>query len=123
MDLRNKKIAIVGVSDNTEKFGYKIFSDLIKSNYEVYGINPRGGMVLERKIYKSLSELEIKPDIVITVVPPQITEKVVDECIQLGIKELWMQPGSESQEAIKKATESGLKTTANACIMVKSGIW
>jgi uncharacterized protein len=121
--LNEKEIAVVGVSDKPEKYGYKIFKSLMESGYKVEGINVRGGEVLGKKIYKNLQELKKIPELVITVVPPQVTENVVEECRKLGIKEIWMQPGSESENALKKAKEYGIKTTHNACLMIFNGIW
>ena len=115
-------IAVVGVSDDASKYGHKIFRDLLNAGYPVKGVNPRGGFVLGNSIYKSLSEIEKAPDLVITVVPPAATAKVVEECNQLGIKTIWMQPGSESSEAMEKALTYGIKTVT-ACFMVVKGVW
>lgn len=117
-----KLIAVVGVSDDASKYGHRIFRDLLNSGYSVKGVNPKGGFVLGNGIYKSLSEIEQRPDLVITVVPPAVTEKVVEECNALGIKAVWMQPGSDSDEAVKKAADYGIKTT-QACFMVIKGVW
>lgn len=115
-------IAVVGVSDDASKYGHKIFRDLLKAGYPVKGVNPKGGFVLGRNIYKSLSELEKKPDLVITVVPPAVTEDTVEECNKLGIKSIWMQPGSESDAAVERADTYGIKTV-RACFMVQKGVW
>jgi len=123
MGYKDKKIAVVGVSNREEKYGFRIFKDLISAGYQVYGINPRNGEVLGRKIYKTLSDIEDLPDVVITVVPHQITEKIVDECHNLGIKEIWMQPGSESDLTIAKAKDLGIVVIHNSCFMVHKGIW
>ena len=123
MDLKDKRIAVIGVSERAEKFGFKIFKDLLEAGFSVCGVNPRGGEVLGKRIYKSLKEIEFIPDLVITVVSPEITEKIVEECNLLGIKEIWMQPGSESENAIKKALSYGISLTHNACLMKQAGIW
>ena len=123
MDLKDKKIAVVGVSERVEKYGFKIFKDLLKAGFIVYGVNPRGGEVLGKKIYKTLQEIEIIPDLVITVVSPEVTMRIVEECHVLGIKEIWMQPGSESENAVKKALSYGISLTHNACLMKQAGIW
>lgn len=115
-------IAVVGVSDDASKFGHRIFRDMIKAGYPVEGINPKGGFVLGRHIHKSLSEMEKKPELVITVVHPVVTERIVEECNRLGIKSVWMQPGSESDAALEKAREYGIKATT-ACFMVVKGVW
>jgi len=122
-NLKQKNIAIVGVSHRAEKYGYKIFRDMLSAGYNVKGISVRGGEVLGHTLFKSLKELGIVPDMVITIVPSQVTENIVDECRELGIKEIWMQPGSESAVAIQKAKNHGITVTANACIMIEKGMW
>lgn len=117
-ELRKKVIAVIGVSKNENKYGFKVFRDLINKNFKVYGVNPNADFVLNRKIYKKISEIPEKVDMVITVVPPKVTEKIVDECKSLSIKEIWMQPGSESEEAVKKAMDYGMNVTYNTCIML-----
>jgi len=113
-----KTVAIVGVSKDEKKFGYKVFKDMIKKGQKVYGINPKVDAILGRKIYSKIQDIPEKPDLVITVVPPEVTEKIVDDCISIGIKEIWMQPGSESEKAIKKAQDNGISVIYNACIML-----
>ncbi len=123
MKINEKKIAIVGVSSNTRKYGYRIFHDMLSKGFQVYGINPRIGEVAGAKLYKSMGELPAVPDLVITVVQPDVTERIVEECIELGVKEIWMQPGSESEQAVAKARDAGMNVVAHACFMVHQGIW
>lgn len=118
----HKCIAVVGVSDEEHKYGYRIFRDMLEAGYPVEAVNPKGGRILGRKRYKNLSEMPAKPDLVITVVPPEITEKVVGECAALGIGTVWMQPGSDSPAAKAAAAERGIKVIS-ACFMVREGIW
>lgn len=122
-NLKNKLIAVVGVSTDSNKYGYKVFKDLFENDYSVSGVNINGGVALGQTLYKTLSELAKVPDIVITVVPPAATEQIVEECHKLGIKEIWMQPGSESQAAIDKAKSYGMKVTSRACFMHSQKIW
>jgi len=122
-DIRQETIAVVGVSERQEKYGFKIFRDMLEAGYDVKGVSLRGGEILGRRIYKSLKEIEPIPSMVITVVLPLVTERIVEECHQLGIGQIWMQPGSESEIAVRKAAEYGIKVTSNACIMIKRGIW
>ena len=118
---KNEKIiAVVGVSGDEEKFGFKVFKDLLRKGQNVYGVNPNTKVVLTQKIYSDLKSLPEMPDLVITVVSPKVTEKIIDECISLGIKEIWMQPGSESEKAIKKAESNGISVIHDACIMIET---
>jgi predicted CoA-binding protein len=123
MDMKDRQIAVVGVSADHEKYGYRIFRSLRDSGFKVEAINPKLKELEGEKVYPSLEQLPRKPDLVITVVPPRVTEKVVDQAADLGVKELWMQPGSESDEAVRKARERGMNVTFNACFMVRHGMW
>jgi len=122
-NIKERKIAVMGVSQKKEKYGFRIFKDLVDAGFDVEGVNPADGEIAGRKIYRNLKELEETPDLVITVVPPQVTERIVEECKQMGIKEIWMQPGSESETAVKKARDYGISVVYNACFMVKQRIW
>ena len=64
---------------------------------------------------KSMPE---RPDVVITVVPPKVTEKVVETCRELGIRRVWMQPGSESLDAIKSCKRNRIECMHDACFVV-----
>ena len=122
-NIKEKRIAVVGVSHKEDKISFRIFRDLISAGFIVEGINPSNGSIAGREISRSLKELSSVPDLVITVVPPQVTERIVEECRELGVKEIWMQPGSESEAAIKKAKEYRISVVYNACFMVRNGIW
>lgn len=123
MTFTNKRIAVIGVSHSSDKYGHKVFRDMVQAGWEVYGVNPKGGEVAGQTLYQSLSAVPQPVDIVVTVVPPAITLQVVEQCHQLGVTSIWMQPGSESPEAVKRAKELGMQVTSNACIMVRSGLW
>lgn len=116
---RESIYAIVGVSQDESKYGYKVYKDLLEAGYEVYPVNPKGGKLFGNTVYKNLRDIFEKIDIVITVVPPVITEKIVVEMSELGVKKLWMQPGSESERVIELCNKLNIECQSQACIMVK----
>jgi predicted CoA-binding protein len=81
-------------------------------------VNKNGGFSDSVKLYNSISMIDDKIDGVITVVPPSETEIVVQEANSLGIKNIWMQQGSESRNAIKFCEENGISAVHNECIMM-----
>jgi len=118
--MSNKKeiFAVIGVSENPEKYGNKVFFSLKESGKKVYPINPKYDFIESERCYKKISDLPEKPTTVITVIKPEVTRKIVKECLEEGIKKVWLQPGSESEEAINFCKENGIKVITNACIMV-----
>jgi len=115
---RKNVFAVVGASRNPEKYGHKVFRDLLEAGYEVYPVNPRADEVLGRKCYPDLRSLPKRPDVVVFVVPPRITEALAQQCVELGVRFVWMQPGAESEEAIRALEEAGITVFHNICIMI-----
>lgn len=117
--LRNKNIfAIVGVSRDPKKYGHRVYKDLKKAGYNLYPINPNADEILGDKCYHSLKDLPETPDVVITFVPPGITEKIVKESKKLKIKRVWMQPGSESEKSINFCKMNNIEVVYNVCFVV-----
>lgn len=111
--------AVVGVSRDPEKYGCQVYRALRNSGYCVYCVNPNTDEVLGDKCYPSLEALPVKPHVVDFVVPPKITEHVVKTCKKLGITKVWMQPGSDSETAIKFCEENGIDVVHGVCVMVE----
>ena len=113
-------VAVVGATDNPAKYGYVIYRDLKRKGYRVFPVNPNRRTVDGDQAYPSLEELPEKPTIVNIVVPPSATLEVLRACLELGLKNIWLQPGAESPEALAFVQEHGFNYLANACIMVES---
>ncbi|MFC1454716.1 CoA-binding protein [Candidatus Undinarchaeota archaeon] len=114
--------AVVGVSTDSEKYGHKIFKFLLEHGYEVYPVNPNAEEVLGHKVYPDLKSLPKKPNVVDVVVPPHLTEKIVSAAKDLGIKMVWLQPGSESQKAIEFCVENEIQIIHGHCVMAEINI-
>jgi len=125
MELINKFLektnifAVVGASRDPEKYGHQVYKDLKTAGYKVYPVNPNAKEILGDKCYPDLKNLPTKPDVVNIVVPPKVTEKTVKTCKILGITKVWMQPGSESENAIKFCHENDIDVTYGTCVMVE----
>lgn len=115
--IRYKTFAVVGVSQNKEKYGYEVFEILLSAGYKVYPINPKYEVVDDHRCYPSLKDLPEKPEVVVTLVPPLVTERVVETCAQMDIPVVWMPPGSCSDMAVKMCRESGVECVHDVCLV------
>jgi len=115
--LSQKTIAVVGSFRNESKFAYKILMHLKNKGYEVYPVNPNLKEVEGIRCYPSIIDLPLVVDLVDIVTPPKVTEEIVKQCLQKGIKRVWIQPGAESELAIKFCKDNNIKVVYNACIM------
>ena len=118
--MAQKKFAVVGATDNTNKYGYRIFKDLINRGYEVYPVNPRLRVIEGIKCYPGLADIPVKVGVVDFVVPPSVTEVILQDCKRLGLNRIWLQPGSESEAAIAFCDENNLQVVYNLCVMIDS---
>ena len=118
---KNVRIALVGASNNRQKFGNRIYCDLRSKGYHVIPVNPKDRQIEGDRAYASIGIMEELPDIVNFVVPPPVAMKVAQEAVELGIEHLWFQPGSESDELETwlKGTNR-IKYLINSCIMVET---
>ena len=116
---RKNIIAVVGVSSDPQKYGHKVFFDLLQAGYNVYAVHMDGGTIDSHTRYPDLKSLPEKPDVVDVVVPPNVTERIVEECRELSIDKVWMQPGSESQKAIDYCNRNNIKVLHDVCIMIE----
>ena len=116
--LAQKIFAVVGASSNEQKYGNIIFKNLVSRGYKVYPVNPRLDMLDGVKAYPSVSAIPEKVDVVDVVVPPKMTEELVKECKKLGITRVWIQPGAESDAAVKYCKENGIGVIYGACVMM-----
>jgi len=121
---KNYTYALVGASNDKSKYGYKILKNLLDANFNVIPINLKEKEILGRKVFKSLRHVLDnyvldKIDVVIFVVPPNITLDVLKEVKKAGITKVWMQPGSESKECVQFCLDNGIDCIHDMCIMVE----
>ncbi len=113
-------VAIVGATDNTRKYGNRIYLDLKEKGFRVYPVNPSRETVDGDPAYSTLSDLPETPDIINFVVPPTRTLRVLEQAKDLGFKTVWIQPGAENEAVIGYLDEHDFSYLANACIMVRA---
>jgi len=119
---KENKIGFFGATVQKDKWGYKKYKKIKEAGFKVYPINPKYDNIDGDKCYPNLNSLidflHEKPDFVLTIIPPKVTEKIVEQCKILGIDKIWMQPGSESKKAIKFCEQNGIKVVHGICIVV-----
>ncbi len=120
LDEPDTTVAVVGATDNPSKYGSIIYRDLKRKGFTVFPVNPNRSAVDGDPTYSHLQDLTQRPSIVNIVVPPAATREILDECLELGLMNVWLQPGAESPEALGFLQQHSFNYLANACIMVES---
>ncbi|TWU30338.1 CoA-binding protein [Bythopirellula polymerisocia] len=115
-------VAIIGASADRSKFGNKSVRAHLAQGYEVFPINPKGGEIEGLTTYQSLAEVPAERlDRISLYVPPAVGLKLLPEIAAKGCDELWLNPGSESDELVETARELGLNPIV-ACSIVDLGV-
>lgn len=111
--------AVVGASADRSKYGNKVLRVYQQRGLTVYPVNPKEREIEGLRCYPDLASLPEPVHGVSIITPPAVTEKVVQQAAAAGIGHVWMQPGAESAEALRRADELGLETIAGGpCLLV-----
>ena len=125
--LAQKRIAVVGVSDKRDTGCNLAYRKFKENGYQVYAINPRMSTFEGAQCYPDLKSVPERPDAVFLLTSPKVTERVVQQCVDLGIKHVWMhclmgtKPGlaagmtSVSQEAVELCKANGIAVIPGSC--------
>jgi hypothetical protein len=116
-----KTVAVIGASNDRRKYGNKAVRAYILTGYKVYPVNPKEDTIEGMKAYKSILDIPDDIDRATLYVPPGVGMKIIQEIAEKGVKELYFNPGSESDELIEKAKNLGLKPIL-ACSILAVGI-
>lgn len=116
--LKQKTLAIIGVSRGGKKFGNACYKELKAHGYLLFPINPHAETIQGERCYPNLGALPQPVDAVLLIVPPVETEKVVKDIASSGIKRVWMQRGAASEKAIRFCEENGVSVVHGECILM-----
>ena len=110
--------AVVGASNDSAKYGNRIYLKLREAGYTVYPVNRRQQSIEGDTAYSNLTELPEPPAVVNMVVPPPEAPLVVQNAKAAGAQAIWFQPGAESASAAQWAQDHGMDVI-DACILVQ----
>ena len=107
--MNSKTWAVVGVTKKKERYGYKIWKILKEHDYTVYGVSPNYEDLEGDKLYKKVSDIPDKVDVVDMVVSPKIGIDLLEGIKEAGVRYVFFQPGTHDEKIIKKAEELDLE--------------
>lgn len=116
--LHDKKLAIAGVSHNPKKFGYILFKTAREKGYFVIPVNPKGGTIDGIECIESVSMLDSDIHNLVIATHKRDTAGVIEEAIAKGIRNVWIQNGCETEEAIIIARENNINLVAKECFLM-----
>ncbi|MFV2040197.1 MAG: CoA-binding protein [Acidimicrobiales bacterium] len=118
---RSGSVAVVGASSNPARASNFVITYLLSSSadFDVYLVNPRETEILGQRVYASLQEVPVVPDIVDVFRRPQDLPDVAREAIDIGAGAFWAQLGLHSDAAAELAHSAGLDVVMNRCLKIE----
>ncbi|MDD5406652.1 MAG: CoA-binding protein [Sulfurovaceae bacterium] len=117
---KTKTIAIIGCSPDERKASNMVARYLKNAGFTIIPVYPKEETILGEKVYRSLSEIPCKIDMVDIFRKPEVIASVIDEAIARGdVYCVWTQLGLVNNEAAAKAQESGIKVVQSKCTKIE----
>jgi predicted CoA-binding protein len=113
---QTKTIAVIGLSPNPARPSHGVSAAMQGFGYRIIPVRPTMEEVLGEKAWPDLYALPNKPDMVDVFRAPEHVGPIVDACIELGIKTIWLQDGVVNEAAALKAQQAGITVIMDRCI-------
>jgi len=117
--LGQKRLAFVGVSRQPKDYSRTLFREFGARGYDALPVNPAVGEIEGQRCFASVREIDPVPDGAVLMTSPAVTEQVVGDCIQAGVKRIWMcrtgGKGAVSDQAIKDCEAHGISVIPGEC--------
>lgn len=118
-----KRIAVSGLSRTADSGAGAIYLKLRNQNYQVFPLHPEAQTMHGDTCYPNLSAIPGGVDVVFIMNSPDVSEKIVDEALQLGIRHVWMHNNtlmgsSASEVATEKCLQAGINVISVGCPMM-----
>jgi predicted CoA-binding protein len=111
-----KTIAVVGLSPNPSRPSYGVSRAMQGFGYSIIPVHPAVREVLGARAYSRLADVPPPIDLVNVFRRPEHLDDIVDECLALGLKNLWIQEGIVNQAAAVRAVKGGMTVIMDRCI-------
>jgi len=117
-----RSIAFVGASSQMGKWGHTLFTLTISGGYEgeIYLVNPKGGTIANRPVYKSVTEIPGKVDLAVVTIPASGVIRLLPDFKAKGIKNVVLITSGFGETGVKgKELEKDLvKAAQDAGILI-----
>jgi predicted CoA-binding protein len=120
--LSSPAFGVVGASPRRHKYGNKVLRCYQQNGRRAIPVNPREPEIEGVACVASVRDLPDDVKSISVITPPAVTDLVVQQAIQKGIENVWMQPGAESEASVEACRAAGINVIADgSCVLVVLG--
>jgi hypothetical protein len=116
--LRERTLAVVGVSRQTQSFANSVYRTLKTRGYRVFPVNPFVNRLEGDPCYANVGALPERVGGAIVFLPRSRTEGVVQEIVDAGIKHVWLQQGTETPGSVELCQRRGVNVVSGECMLM-----
>lgn len=113
---RVRTLAVVGLSPNPTRPSYGVSQAMQGFGYTIVPVHPLAREILGARAYPRLGDIPVTIDLVNVFRRAEFIDGVVEECLALGLKNLWIQEGIINEPAAMRAVEGGMMVVMDRCI-------
>lgn len=113
-----RTLAVVGVSRQTQSFANAVYRTLKERGYRVIPVNPFAVRLEGDACYPSVRAVPERVGSALVFLPREQTEAVVQEIVEAGIKNIWLQRGTETTGAVELCRRQGVNVVSGECVMM-----
>lgn len=111
-----KNIAVVGLSPNASRPSYGVSAAMQGFGFRVIPVHPVAKEILGEKVYPDLAAIPEPIDLVNVFRSAEFIDEVIDECLKLGLKKIWIQEGIVNEPAAERGLAGGMTVVMDRCI-------
>ncbi len=119
--MSQSSVAVIGATSDRRKFGNKAVRAYLENEYKVFPVNPREDSIEGLKVYHTVEEIPEPVEIVSMYVAPAVGMKMLEAIADINPQEVWLNPGSESDDLIEAAADLKLRVVV-ACSITALGM-
>jgi predicted CoA-binding protein len=117
--LAQKRIAVVGVGRNPKDFNHKLFLSFRELGYDAVPVNPHAKEMEGAPCFSSVQEIQPPVDAALVMTPPATTDTIAKDCVDAGVKRIWMYratgQGAVSRAAVEFCRKNGMRVVDGRC--------
>ncbi len=117
---QSRTIALFGLSARPKSVSLEIYDLLTKKGFQVFPVNPNSSKIRDVECYPNLQSIPVKPEAAIIVTRPEISKAIAQNCLDLGVRNLWFQLQTMDDSLKSWCDEKGINWI-NSCVLLHHG--
>lgn len=117
--LAQRRVALVGLSRNPKDFSHVVFREMSQRGYDMVPVNPAAAELEGRRCFARMQEISPPVDGVLIMTAARDTDRVVRDCMEAGVRRVWMHrgggQGAVSKEAAEFCHHKGIRLVEGYC--------